>query len=339
MSIERVSSNKTTPEKTGKELLATINEVTTSKDIEPVIENGQIPVVDDTDVATEETNVPLSVICCMCNKVVAFNETKPRGDYFICNDCSGSKVKYNINNAPNQPGNYNATINDVNVTEDGVNVTIDVDTTPNYVTFLPVNKDEGMKYAAARAWRVVLLLELFKVTPENTFVAYQDTSKMPEDMAKAINVIEQNIPTAIINPVSQTVINKGKTQGIYEITSKFNTPDKFSLRGSSSQIEVCTRDYMSWCLKDKAPKSMQTEFDRVKKENKELDPKKIFNVTILKTVSKIDDLKAAKEEFGINNKGGKPQTNGGNQNVSLSPEESLETIQTLDETQKNEKEI
>ncbi|MGE5637656.1 MAG: hypothetical protein ACM3WQ_03020, partial [Chloroflexota bacterium] len=137
-------------------------------------------------------------------------------------------------------------------------------------------------------------------------------------------------------PVADTHGKSSKTSGVFEITSNFNP--SFSLKGSSSQIEICTRDYMSWCLKDKAPKTMQAEYDRVLKETKESDPKKIFKVTILKVTSKPDELKAAKEEFGLSNKGGKPQgtsqTSAGDasKTANLTPEEALNAIQTLEAT-------
>jgi len=99
-----------------------------------------------------------------------------------------------------------------------------------------------------------------------------------------------------------------KTIGIYKITSNFNTEDIFKLVGASSQIEVCTRDYMNWCKKGKAPKIMQVEFDRVEKEQLSHEPGATFKVEILKAVSTIEDLAAAKTEFGLGNKGGKPKT-------------------------------
>lgn len=220
---------------------------------------------------------------------------------------------------------------------------------PNFKVYHAVYKDLATALATSKGMKMVFLIGLLGLTDGDSYVVYEDTTQMSEGMAKVITSIEENNPTAIIKPAVQTPVvesgKKGKTQGIFEITSNFNPA--FSLRGSSSQIEICTRDYMSWCLKDKAPKSMQAEYDRAKKENKESDPKKIFNVAILKSASKPDDLKSAKEEFGLSNKGGKPQgtantdAKGGDKSetgkngkvVTLSPEEALKAIQTLDAKQ------
>lgn len=128
-----------------------------------------------------------------------------------------------------------------------------------------------------------------------------------------------------------------KTIGIYKVTSNFNTEEAFKLVGASSQIEVCTRDYMNWCKKGKAPKTMQAEFDRVVKEALATEPSATFKVDILKAVDTIEALEAAKTEFGLSNKGGKPKTDKPAKTPkadkpALTPEQALEQMGTLDGT-------
>lgn len=128
-----------------------------------------------------------------------------------------------------------------------------------------------------------------------------------------------------------------KTIGIYKVTSNFNTEEAFKLVGTSSQIEVCTRDYMSWCKKGKAPKTMQAEFDRVVKEALATEPSATFKVDILKAVETIADLVAAKAEFGLSAKGGKPKTDKPSKTPKaatseLTPEDALAAMGTLDGT-------
>lgn len=127
-----------------------------------------------------------------------------------------------------------------------------------------------------------------------------------------------------------------KTIGIYKVTSNFNTEEAFKLVGASSQIEVCTRDYMSWCKKGKAPKTMQAEFDRVIKETLATEPSATFKVDILKAVDTIEALEAAKAEFGLGNKGGKPKTDKPKTSKAakseLTPEDALAAMGTLDGT-------
>lgn len=128
-----------------------------------------------------------------------------------------------------------------------------------------------------------------------------------------------------------------KTIGIYKVTSNFNTEEAFKLIGASSQIEVCTRDYMSWCKKGKAPKTMQAEFDRVVKEALATEPSATFKVDILKAVETISDLDAAKTEFGLSAKGGKPKTDKPAKTPKaaapeLTPEDALAAMGTLDGT-------
>lgn len=90
---------------------------------------------------------------------------------------------------------------------------------------------------------------------------------------------------------------KTKTQGIFQITSKYDPT--VVLKGSSSQIEICTRDYMNWCLKDKAPKALQAEYNRVHVLYPTLVPADIFTVTVLQACPTVTDLKDAKAKFGL----------------------------------------
>lgn len=132
-----------------------------------------------------------------------------------------------------------------------------------------------------------------------------------------------------------------KTIGIYQVTSNFGTVEDFKLVGASSQIEVCTRDYMSWCKKGKAPKTMQAEYDRVQKDNgrknvqEAIEPAVIFKVNILKACKDIAELDIAKTEFGLSNKGGKPKDDkpaNSKTKTTLSPEDALAAMGTLDGT-------
>lgn len=125
-----------------------------------------------------------------------------------------------------------------------------------------------------------------------------------------------------------------KTIGIYKLTSNYNTEEAFKLIGASSQIEVCTRDYMNWCKKGKAPKTMQAEFDRAIKETAATEPSVIFKVDILKAVETLEALEAAKAEFGLGNKGGKPKGDKPAKTpkadkTALTPEEALAKMGTL----------
>jgi len=69
-----------------------------------------------------------------------------------------------------------------------------------------------------------------------------------------------------------------KTMGKFNVTSKFDT--QFNYEGYSKQCEVAFRDYMSWCTKSKAPKAIQTEYDRVLKDNKDTKTSDIFTLAI-----------------------------------------------------------
>jgi len=86
--------------------------------------------------------------------------------------------------------------------------------------------------------------------------------------------------------------NMEKTKGIFKMTSKFN--EKFQYVGASKQTEIAFRDYLKWCVKGNAPKAMQAEFDRVKKENKKIKPEDVFEcemVAVAKTDAELDELK------------------------------------------------
>jgi len=129
-----------------------------------------------------------------------------------------------------------------------------------------------------------------------------------------------------------------KTIGVYKVTSNFSTEEVFKLLGASSQIEVCTRDYMSWCKKGKAPKTMQAEYDRAIRlpeinTTDAASPSNIFKVEILKAVDTLEALEAAKAEFGLGNKGGKPKTDKPKTPKAdkpvLTPEDALAAMGTL----------
>jgi hypothetical protein len=91
---------------------------------------------------------------------------------------------------------------------------------------------------------------------------------------------------------------KTKTQGVFQITSNFDPT--VVLKGASSQIEICTRDYMSWCLKAKAPKAIQVEFDKQLALNPKLTPADVFTVVILEACPTSESLKQAKVTYGLN---------------------------------------
>lgn len=96
-----------------------------------------------------------------------------------------------------------------------------------------------------------------------------------------------------------------KTIGIYKITSEYDT--NFKMLGSSTQIEVCTKDYINWAKKGKAPKVMQEAYDNYLAQIPAAKtPQEFFKVNILKTVDTVEELAAAKVEFGLGTAGGKP---------------------------------
>lgn len=113
------------------------------------------------------------------------------------------------------------------------------------------------------------------------------------------------VAAAIVPIPSSVVVAKGtKTMGIYQLTSRQNSIEGFKLVGSSTQIEICTRDYMNWCKKAKAPKSMQAEYNRVAalanlKPGECIDPTILFKVEILKACNTPAELDSAKIEFGL----------------------------------------
>lgn len=100
---------------------------------------------------------------------------------------------------------------------------------------------------------------------------------------------------------------KAKTQGIFSVTSRLTPKSEFEFIGSSSQAEICSRDYLSWCKKGKAPKKMQEEYDKATKmagckHGVVLDPTLVFKVEILEVCNTVSELEAAKERFGITRK-------------------------------------
>lgn len=123
------------------------------------------------------------------------------------------------------------------------------------------------------------------------------------EIAKA--ALANALPAPIVPIPSSVVVAKGKkTQGIYQLTSRQNSVEGFKLVGSSSQIEICTRDYMSWCKKNKAPKSMQAEYNRVSqladlKPGEIVDPTILFKVEVLRVCNTALELDSAKIEFGL----------------------------------------
>jgi len=90
---------------------------------------------------------------------------------------------------------------------------------------------------------------------------------------------------------------KVKTMGIFEIKSTGN--EDFSFKGASTQIEVCTKDYISWCKNGKAPPILQAEYD------KSLGAC-TFIVSILREVQTPEELAEAKVDYGLKS-GGKPR--------------------------------
>jgi len=69
-----------------------------------------------------------------------------------------------------------------------------------------------------------------------------------------------------------------KTQGQFVITSKLDSTYKQT--GYSSQCEIMFRDYCGWCLKKKAPKLMQAQFDSQIAKNKDLKLADLFVLTV-----------------------------------------------------------
>jgi hypothetical protein len=61
---------------------------------------------------------------------------------------------------------------------------------------------------------------------------------------------------------------KVKTMGKFVIKSNFDPT--FSYEGYSRQAEIMFKDYMGWCAKNKAPKALQTHYDKIVKENKNI---------------------------------------------------------------------
>lgn len=94
-----------------------------------------------------------------------------------------------------------------------------------------------------------------------------------------------------------------KTMGIYKITSEYDT--NFTMLGSSSQIEVCTKDYISWIRKGKAPPKMQQAYnDYWNNISTAIQPEEFFKVNIIKICDTPEELTAAKQEFGLGSTGG-----------------------------------
>jgi hypothetical protein len=61
------------------------------------------------------------------------------------------------------------------------------------------------------------------------------------------------------NIMSEQVV-KTRTMGKFIVKSKHDP--SFVYEGYSKQCEIAFRDYMSWCLKGKGPKSIQAEYDK-----------------------------------------------------------------------------
>lgn len=149
----------------------------------------------------------------------------------------------------------------------------------------------------------------------NSAIVTTKLSENPEVLAKVLKADPTYVPPTDPKPVASpeetsdpkpapatpttkpAETKKTKTQGIFQITSKFDPT--VILKGSSSQIEICTRDYMNWCLKNKAPKTLQAEYDKQHALNAKLTPAEIFEVTILKACPTTTDLKNAKADFGL----------------------------------------
>lgn len=173
---------------------------------------------------------------------------------------------------------------------------------PNFTApevIIQVLPDEDMQAAPVSAVsEVALPVDVVTSTPEETTTpATEPVATIPEPA---------NTPAAPIVPIpSSVVVAKGtKTMGIYQLTSRQNSIENFKLVGSSTQIEICTRDYMNWCKKAKAPKSMQVEYNRVAglanlKPGECIDPTILFKVEILKACNTPAELDSAKIEFGL----------------------------------------
>ena len=97
-----------------------------------------------------------------------------------------------------------------------------------------------------------------------------------------------------------------KTMGIYQITS--NLTPEFKFIGFSTQIEVCTKDYMSWCKKGKGPKRLQDEYD-IGLLSGNYTTEQMFTVTILKVCTTQEEFALAKAEFGLSTGGSKTSNN------------------------------
>jgi hypothetical protein len=159
---------------------------------------------------------------------------------------------------------------------------------------------------------VALPVVSVEIAPEESAIpAVEPTAaisepKLIDKLREANALLAAMQPEAPIVPIpSSVVVAKGtKTQGIYQLTSRQNSIEGFKLVGSSTQIEICTRDYMNWCKKAKAPKSMQAEYNRVAglanlKPGECIDPTILFKVEILKVCKTPAELDSAKIEFGL----------------------------------------
>lgn len=136
----------------------------------------------------------------------------------------------------------------------------------------------------ASAQAAILKLDPKATFPEIAPKAPEETTVLAAAKTDAKTTTTVKVPTV-------------KTMGIFQITGKFDPT--VLVKGASSQIEICTRDYLSWLLKNKAPKILQIEFDRAHKADAKIEPKDVFEITILKTCKTDADLKAAKTEFGL----------------------------------------
>lgn len=111
-------------------------------------------------------------------------------------------------------------------------------------------------------------------------------------------------PTTPVNLTTQKTAPKAKTMGIFSLTSRLTPKAEFQFVGSSTQAEVCARDYQSWCRKGKAPKSLQAEYDKACKmanltPGETVNPAALFHFEILEVCNTVGELEAAKERFGI----------------------------------------
>lgn len=103
---------------------------------------------------------------------------------------------------------------------------------------------------------------------------------------------------------TQKAAPKAKTMGIFSLTSRLTPKAEFQFVGSSTQAEVCARDYQSWCRKGKAPKSLQAEYDKACKmanltPGETVNPASLFHFEILEVCNTVSELEAAKEKYGI----------------------------------------